>query len=115
MRSIDWSSDVCSSDLDSGIVGELSNNILFDREVRSINYSIDSVAGTIYLMGIGQSEKEVQRVIDHARDVPYVRRVVSYVQLKNDPARQSAGNRSEERRVGKECVSTCRSRWSPYH
>src|SRR3546814_15365160 len=25
------------------------------------------------------------------------------------------GQRSEERRVGKECVSTCRSRWSPYH
>src|SRR3546814_11159630 len=80
MRSIDWSSDVCSSDLDSWIVGELRNKILFDREVRSINYSIDSVAGTIYLMGIGQSEKEVLRVIDHARDVPYVRRVVSYVQ-----------------------------------
>ncbi len=77
---------------ESWIVGELHNKILFDREVRSINYSIDSVAGTIYLMGIGQSEAEVQRVIDHARDVPYVRRVVSYVQLKNDPARQSAGN-----------------------
>src|SRR3546814_10351043 len=27
----------------------------------------------------------------------------------------AAGERSEERRVGKECVSTCRSRWSPYH
>src|SRR3546814_1859036 len=27
----------------------------------------------------------------------------------------AAGARSEERRVGKECVSTCRSRWSPYH
>src|SRR3546814_3992712 len=27
----------------------------------------------------------------------------------------SLPNRSEERRVGKECVSTCRSRWSPYH
>src|SRR3546814_15629212 len=26
-----------------------------------------------------------------------------------------SGTRSEERRVGKECVSTCRSRWSPYH
>src|SRR3546814_1887367 len=26
-----------------------------------------------------------------------------------------ANERSEERRVGKECVSTCRSRWSPYH
>src|SRR3546814_6696105 len=28
---------------------------------------------------------------------------------------KEAGQRSEERRVGKECVSTCRSRWSPYH
>src|SRR3546814_1165128 len=27
----------------------------------------------------------------------------------------AAYSRSEERRVGKECVSTCRSRWSPYH
>src|SRR3546814_4918449 len=31
------------------------------------------------------------------------------------PAGPMAGLRSEERRVGKECVSTCRSRWSPYH
>src|SRR3546814_602337 len=29
--------------------------------------------------------------------------------------RYGNGQRSEERRVGKECVSTCRSRWSPYH
>src|SRR3546814_5780228 len=30
-------------------------------------------------------------------------------------ALERIGKRSEERRVGKECVSTCRSRWSPYH
>src|SRR3546814_6789473 len=30
-------------------------------------------------------------------------------------AHELAETRSEERRVGKECVSTCRSRWSPYH
>src|SRR3546814_14464107 len=29
--------------------------------------------------------------------------------------KRDAGRRSEERRVGKECVSPCRSRWSPYH
>src|SRR3546814_6185842 len=29
--------------------------------------------------------------------------------------RMTFSPRSEERRVGKECVSTCRSRWSPYH
>ena len=32
-----------------------------------------------------------------------------------DIALTSAGARSEERRVGKECASKCRSRWSPYH
>src|SRR3546814_2898468 len=32
-----------------------------------------------------------------------------------EPAESADGTRSEERRVGKECVSTCRSRWSPYH
>src|SRR3546814_2386080 len=32
-----------------------------------------------------------------------------------DVVRYGKGDRSEERRVGKECVSTCRSRWSPYH
>ena len=29
--------------------------------------------------------------------------------------KQGNGSRSEERRVGKECTSWCRSRWSPYH
>src|SRR3546814_2402644 len=38
------------------------------------------------------------------------------VTLPRRSARNRAeGFRSEERRVGKECVSTCRSRWSPYH
>src|SRR3546814_20638836 len=35
--------------------------------------------------------------------------------LRLDPARLGQVERSEERRVGKECVSTCRSRWSPYN
>src|SRR3546814_4986219 len=49
-------------------------------------------------------------------------RASSYkVETAHDPRRdtdieEGGGNcRSEERRVGKECVSTCRSRWSPYH
>src|SRR3546814_6990169 len=32
-----------------------------------------------------------------------------------DAPTHGAGERSEERRVGKECVSACRSRWAPYH
>ena len=44
--------------------------------------------------------------------------VISAVSPKQYPESQLpeiALARSEERRVGKECVSTCRSRWSPYH
>src|SRR3546814_1978432 len=37
----------------------------------------------------------------------------AHEELHADP--RAEGKRSEERRVGKECVSTCRSRWSPYH
>jgi osmotically-inducible protein OsmY len=66
----------------------LRNDLLFDSRVRSINYNVDCVAGTIYLMGVAQNQAELQRVIDHARDISYVRNVISYVRLKNDPARQ---------------------------
>jgi osmotically-inducible protein OsmY len=66
----------------------LRNDLLFDSRVRSINYNVDCVAGTIYLMGVAQNQAELQRVIDHARDISYVRNVISFVRLKNDPARQ---------------------------
>src|SRR3546814_17802150 len=43
-------------------------------------------------------------------------RVSTCLAASHRPARITArAHRSEERRVGKECVSTCRSRWSPYH
>src|SRR3546814_2388437 len=35
--------------------------------------------------------------------------------IEGTPIARDDAERSEERRVGKECVSTCRSRWSPYH
>jgi osmotically-inducible protein OsmY len=72
---------------DIWLAQELRNALLVDAEVRSVNYNVDCVAGTIYLMGVAQDKAELQRVIDHARDIPYVRRVVSYVRLKDDPAR----------------------------
>lgn len=74
---------------DSWLARRLELKILLDEQIRSINYSIDAVDNVIYLMGVAQSEAELQRVIDHARDIPYVRRVVSYVRLKADPARTS--------------------------
>src|SRR3546814_9228256 len=43
---------------------------------------------------------------------PYCKALMPHLQSMLD---EYGNDRSEERRVGKECVSTCRSRWSPYH
>lgn len=65
----------------------LKARLLFDKEIRNINYTIDVVHGVVYLMGIAQSEAELDRVIAYARDIANVKRVVSHVRLKTDPRR----------------------------
>src|SRR3546814_2928519 len=85
MRISDWSSDVCSSDLVEQIVRP----------------ALDPPRVT----GGEQVGDLIGRDGEHAGEVP--------TGEGEDAGLPSV--RSEERRVGKECVSTCRSRWSPYH
>lgn len=66
---------------DQWITTRLRTVLTFDREVQSINYSIDTVAGTIYLMGVAQNQTELNKVIETARTIPNVQQVVSYVKL----------------------------------
>lgn len=65
----------------------LKARLLFDKEIRNINYTIEVVDGVVYLMGIAQNEGELDRVIAHAREISNVKRVVSHVRLKSDPRR----------------------------
>src|SRR3546814_3482991 len=91
MRISDWSSDVCSSDL---------------------------MASRFFIRGgtqqgfVGSHLTEQQKIFNRkiGSDNFFLR---SLVITSLDPSERV--QRSEERRVGKECVSTCRSRWSPYH
>src|SRR3546814_11894220 len=97
MRISDWSSDVCSSDLEAAysqitpltcqairLFGSMRGALHVVRDF--LNGRCHLVDGRGRLIGLGTL------LIEHLR-----------------------AGRSEERRVGKECVSTCRSRWSPYH
>src|SRR3546814_12692168 len=97
MRISDWSSDVCSSDLldlarlghAGQAAGQLGDHAVF-------------VAAQLVQVDLGLAETDAvrgqgARLVDDGGVV------------------QQGLGRSEERRVGKECVSTCRSRWSPYH
>src|SRR3546814_3688244 len=90
MRISDWSSDVCSSDLCTRGCRRRwrcgSWSTLVDRDLR-----------------------------DHGQQVEVVRQGLLDERLRLAFAPAEVPGRSEERRVGKECVSTCRSRWSPYH
>lgn len=70
---------------DNLITANLRSNLIFDKDVQSINYSIEVVQGTVYLMGIAQDRAELNKVIAHARDTSYVRQVVSYVKLAGEP------------------------------
>src|SRR3546814_17553036 len=99
MRISDWSSDVCASDLPR-------TDPSSPRHILPASY---------------------QRRPSHdgccrSRPMPPPLRRLARTGLDHPPAdqgsgahRQCGGARSEERRVGNECVSTCRSRWSPYH
>jgi len=73
---------------DGWITTKLKTRLTLDNQVVSINYSIDTVGGTVYLMGIAQSAVELERVRNHVRQIKYVRRIVSHVIMKNDPRRQ---------------------------
>src|SRR3546814_16335052 len=94
MRISDWSSDVCSSDLfdryeDANHVWrypDLTRQVTFLSNALEETIEREMHAEALYLQQHGRARVRLQTIIE----------------------------RSEERRVGKECVSTCRSRWSSY-
>lgn len=71
---------------DGVITTRLYARMTSDTEILAINYSIETVNGVVYLIGTAQSEKELKRAIDHARNVPHVRRVVNHVVVKSQAA-----------------------------
>src|SRR3546814_12077493 len=92
MRISDWSSDVCSSDLRRLAEGRPEGATeVPGRHVRPLRERLH-----VEWLGILPVDT-VAHPSQHGQVACPV------------------GGRSEERRVGKECVSSCRSRWSPYH
>src|SRR3546814_20494513 len=107
MRISDWSSDVCCSDLQlidattgthiwaERFEGTLDN--IFDLQDQMAASVVGAIAPQLERAEIERAQRKQTESLD-AYDY-YLRAVA----------------RSDERRVGKECVSTCRSRWSPYN
>jgi len=69
---------------DSWITTSLRSSLLFDADILSVNYSIKTMDGVVYLMGIAQDQNELNRVVNHARNTRSVKKVVSYVHVKGE-------------------------------
>lgn len=76
---------------DTRITTSMRSRLLGDREIYDLNYSFETVNGTLYMLGIAQNQAELDRVLSYARDISGVRRVVSHVLLKDDPRRKKTG------------------------
>ena len=72
---------------DKRIVLQLRFKLITDGAISDINYTIDTVNGVVYLMGIAQDDAELERVTNHARNIAGVTKVISHVRLKDDPRR----------------------------
>ena len=68
---------------DTWITTQLKSKLTFDQDVLAINYAVETVNGVVYLIGIAQSRAELERVVGHARDIEYVRNVISHVRVKD--------------------------------
>ncbi len=66
---------------DRRISTQLRGSLAVAEDIRSINYSIDTVGGVVYLMGIARDQAELDRVFTRAREIKGVERVVSYVRI----------------------------------
>src|SRR5205807_1660272 len=67
---------------DTWISSQIRSNLVFASQVRSVNYTVDTVNGSVYLIGSARTQAELDRVTEAARNVPNVKRVVSYVEIR---------------------------------
>lgn len=66
---------------DGWIVTKLRSALLFDADIKSVNYTLEAVGGVVYLMGVASSREELRKVVAHARSISGVRQVVNHVRL----------------------------------
>src|SRR3546814_12674249 len=111
MRISDWSSDVCSSDLGLLQSEKVNTAIIFCNRKTAVRELAKSLQRHGYAAG------EIHGDMDQSSRIAELDRFKNgdiNILVASDVAARGL-DRSEGRRVGKECVSTCRSRWSPYH
>ena len=66
---------------------DIYQRLTFTREIDSINYSVEVVNGTVYLLGVARDQAELDRAVAVIREVAHVRRIANHVLLRDDKRR----------------------------
>ncbi len=74
-------SDLVDLALDTWISTQLRTKLLLDQDIKALNYNVETVNGTVYMIGIAQNEPELERVTNHARTIENVQKVISHVRV----------------------------------
>ncbi|MBN8828483.1 MAG: BON domain-containing protein [Sphingobacteriia bacterium] len=69
---------------DSWITTQIKTKLLFNQNIRSVNYNIETIKGVVYILGISRSHEELELVNSISSRVKYVKKVVSYVRVKSE-------------------------------
>src|SRR3546814_16116800 len=119
MRISDWSSDVCSSDLVSAgqwrFLRQLWREDGITQRELSERVGMREPTTVVALKGLEKAGFITRKKTAEDRRKTFIHLTPHAKELELILAPLNAEVRSEERRVGKECVSTCRSRRSPTH
>lgn len=67
---------------DTAITTELKSRLTFNKEILAVNYAIETILGTVFLLGIAQDQAELDRVVNLAENISYVKRIISHVRVK---------------------------------
>ncbi len=73
---------------DTFIANTVRSKLLFDADVQSVNYKIETNNGVVYILGLAQTQDELNKAIAIARSIKGVKKVVSHVILKDDSRRK---------------------------
>lgn len=82
---------------DSFITTNLKTRLLLDQRIRSMNYNVETIKGIVYIIGIAQSNEELNLVNNIASQIKFVKKVVSYVRIKNQKDFPKAYEKTEYR------------------
>ena len=95
---------------DGYITQQLKAELLADSDVHSNNYIVTTTNGVVFIIGTARDQAEIDRVVDHARNIDEVKRIVSYIRIRAAAGEARPGRDARRRHPRRAAPSPARRR-----